>query len=65
MTLQFFHCRDPGAGEYITRASLARSIAQALELSDEADTHEILQRMLTEYFIGSSHHSVVHLWLVA
>lgn len=54
MTLQYFHYCGPGAGEYITRESLAQSIARALELSDEeADTHEILRRMLTERIIGA------------
>jgi len=40
-----------GAGEYITRSALARSIGEALEKSDEdVDAHEILQRILLNRF---------------
>ena len=42
-----------GAGEYITRMSLARTICKAIEDDDEADTHDILQRILGVDFVGT------------
>jgi hypothetical protein len=45
-----------GAGEYIVRANLARSIADALNKASDAaedvdvDVHEVLQRVLAEEF---------------
>lgn len=45
-----------GAGEYIVRANLARSIADALnrasatDADEDVDVHEVLQRVLAEEF---------------
>ncbi|KAI0630364.1 N-terminal nucleophile aminohydrolase [Trametes polyzona] len=44
-------CSVSGAGEYITRASLAKSICEALEgAGDDRDTHQILQTVLGQQF---------------
>ncbi|KAJ7647124.1 asparaginase [Roridomyces roridus] len=43
-------CGVSGAGEYIIKASLARSIGQALEQGTDLDVHAILQRVLVEDF---------------
>ncbi|KAJ7838696.1 asparaginase [Mycena leptocephala] len=49
-------CSVSGAGEYIVRANLARSIADALNKASDAaedvdvDVHEVLQRVLAEEF---------------
>ncbi|KAI0374033.1 N-terminal nucleophile aminohydrolase [Pilatotrama ljubarskyi] len=40
-----------GAGEYITRMSLAKTICEALESAgDEGDTHEILEQVVGRHF---------------
>lgn len=42
---------SPGAGEHITRSALARSVGEALkEAGEDADTHEILHRVLLDRF---------------
>ena len=41
-----------GAGEYITRSTLARAIGEALEISD--DTHNILHQILLNRFWSGS-----------
>ncbi|KAI0645701.1 nucleophile aminohydrolase [Trametes meyenii] len=44
-------CSVSGAGEYITRASLARTICEAIEADGEdGDTHEVLQRVIGKQF---------------
>ena len=44
-----------GAGEYITRSALARSIGEALEMAGEdGDIHEILRRVLLDCFWSRS-----------
>jgi taspase (threonine aspartase 1) len=44
-----------GAGEYITRYALARSIGEAWDSAGEdADMHEILQRILVDHFWSES-----------
>ncbi|KAJ7188012.1 asparaginase [Mycena filopes] len=45
-------CSVSGAGEYIVRASLARTVCDAIndDPSDDVDVHEILERVLTEDF---------------
>ncbi|KAI0706840.1 nucleophile aminohydrolase [Cerioporus squamosus] len=45
-------CSVSGAGEYITRMSLARTICDAVEAAgDDGDTHELLRRLLeTEFY---------------
>ncbi|RDX55102.1 N-terminal nucleophile aminohydrolase [Lentinus brumalis] len=45
-------CSVSGAGEYITRMSLARAICDAVEAAgDDADTHEVLRQLLeTEFY---------------
>ncbi|TBU49519.1 N-terminal nucleophile aminohydrolase [Dichomitus squalens] len=45
-------CSVSGAGEYITRLSLARALCDAIEAAgDDADTHEVLQRVLGRDFL--------------
>ncbi|RPD74309.1 N-terminal nucleophile aminohydrolase [Lentinus tigrinus ALCF2SS1-7] len=45
-------CSVSGAGEYITRMSLARTICEAVEAAgDEEDIHEILRRVLETEFL--------------
>ncbi|KAH9858714.1 N-terminal nucleophile aminohydrolase [Lenzites betulinus] len=44
-------CSVSGAGEYITRMSLARAICETVEAAgDGEDTHDILQRILGQQF---------------
>ncbi|KAI0675308.1 nucleophile aminohydrolase [Trametes maxima] len=43
-------CSVSGAGEYITRAALARKICEEIEAGEDGDTHEILERVLGPKF---------------
>ncbi|KAI0358447.1 N-terminal nucleophile aminohydrolase [Trametes cingulata] len=44
-------CSVSGAGEYITRMSLARAVCQAVETAgDDGDTHEVLERVVGQDF---------------
>ncbi|KAH9832184.1 nucleophile aminohydrolase [Rhodofomes roseus] len=47
-------CSVSGAGEHITRAALARSVVEALEVSD-VDTHETIRRMLLDNLRAARH----------
>lgn len=56
----------PGAGEYITRCALARSIGEAFfAAGDDADTHDILYRIIINQFYGNLHYSYQYLKLTA
>ncbi|KAJ6625457.1 asparaginase [Mycena sp. CBHHK59/15] len=50
--MQGMACSVSGAGEYIVRASLAKTISDSLnnEQSDDVDVHEILRRTLVDDF---------------
>lgn len=49
--VQGMACSISGAGEYITRSTLARAIGEALEISDEdANAHNILHQILLNRF---------------
>ncbi|KAI0823640.1 N-terminal nucleophile aminohydrolase [Trametes gibbosa] len=44
-------CSVSGAGEYVTRMSLAKTTCEAVEAAgDEEDTHEVLQRVIGQQF---------------
>lgn len=42
-----------GAGEHIVRASLARTVCEAIQQDKDDDTHEVLRTVLIEKFWGA------------
>ncbi len=52
----------PGAGEHITRMSLARTICESVEAAEEdGDIHSVLQTVMWDQFHSSSPSSLAHI----